>query len=173
MVLDMRNRVWFGCCLSAVALLLFAGNIPFQASAQSNVSTFTIPGLQSLQYNCGYLWADFNAVVGQEVSLHWNSSSASPVAIGVYISTPTAVSGKWYCGVGPTSLHSATSAYGSTQWAPPSTGSYELVIVNPGAYEVSVTVSIVAANGTTIPLSATGRGICYFPPSVGGGGGNM
>ena len=165
----MRNRVWFGCCLSAVALLLFVGNIPSQASAQSNVSTFTIPGMQSLQYRCGYVWADFNASVGQEVNLHWNSSSAIPVAVGVYISTPTAVGGTWYCGIGPNSLRSASNAYGSAQWAAPATGTYALVIVNPGAYEVSVTVSMVA-NGAAIPLSATGSGVCYFPPSAGGGG---
>jgi len=164
----MRNRIWFGCCLSVIALL-YVGNIPFQASAQSNVSTFTIPGMQSLQYRCGYLWADFNASVGQEVSLHWNSSSVIPVAVGVYISTPTAVAGTWYCGIGPNSLRSASNAYGSAQWATPATGTYALVIVNPGTYEVSVTVSMVAANGAEVPLSATGSGVCYFPPSAGGG----
>jgi len=161
----MRNHTWFGCCLSAVTLLLLVSNIALQVSAQSNaVSTFTIPGWQSLGNNCGYVWANFNWVGGQEVTLHWSSSSASPVAVGVYITTPTAVAGTWYCGVGPDSLYSASSASGSRQWAAPATGTYALVIVNPGAYGASVTVSMVAANGATVPLSVTSHGVCYFPP---------
>jgi len=144
--------------LGAAALILLAGNVLFQVSAQSNaVNTFTIQGWQNSPYACWYWWAGFNLNGGEEVRVQWSTSSQIPIAVDLYITTPSAASGRWFCDVGPEALYYYSGAFGSTHWVAPAAGTYALLVVNDGAYTVSGTLSLVAANAT-VPFSATGYG---------------
>jgi hypothetical protein len=158
-----------GGYLGAVALILLAGNVLFQVSAQSNaVNTFTIQGWQNSPYVCWYWWAGFILTGGEEVRVQWSTSSQIPIAVDLYITTPSAAGGRWFCDAGPATLNYYSGAFGSIHWVAPATGTYTLLVVNDDCYTVSGTLSLVAANAT-VPFSATGNGtarqghvICLF-----------
>jgi hypothetical protein len=149
----------------AVALILatLAINGLFQVSAQSNASnTYTIRGWQNSPYVCWYWWASFNLIGGREVGVQWGTSSQLPTAVDLYIATPAAAGGRWFCDAGPEALYYGFGAFGSMHWVAPATGTYALLVVNDGPYTVSGTLSLVASNGT-IPFSATGYGSARQP----------
>jgi hypothetical protein len=148
----------------AVVLILavLASNI--QVSTQSNGSnTFTIQGWQNTPYLCWFRWGSFNLTGGEEVSVQWDTSSQIPIAVDVYIATLSAVSGRWFCDIGPETLYYNSGAFGSIHWVAPATSAYALLVVDNGMYTVSGTLSLVAANAS-IPFSATGYGSARQEP---------
>jgi hypothetical protein len=146
----------FAAFACSVALILLASQAFLEVSAQSDAgNNFSVPGWQNNPYGCSYWWANFNLNAGQEVSVQWTTSGWYP--IDLYIATPLAASGRWFCGTGPEALFYDSGALGSTNWVAPATGTYAFVVVNDGLNAASGTLSLSAGN-TTITASATGYG---------------
>ena len=97
------------------------------------------------------------------MNVEWGTRSQVPVAVDLYIATPSGAGAAWYCDVGPESLFYDSGAFGSMHWVAPTTGKYTLLVVNDGLFAVSGTVTSTTSN-VTIPLSSTGYGAARQPP---------
>ncbi len=155
---------WFAV---ALVLAMLTCNILLPVSAESNaVNTFVIQGWQDTPYVCWYWWAGFSLAGGKEIRVQWNTSSQIPIAVDLYIATPPAVGGRWFCDLGPEALYYDSGAFGSMQWVAPATATYALLVVNDASYTVSGTLSLVEGNAT-IHFSATGYGRAWQPSVCG------
>ena len=156
-------RIFRYCCAVALVLAMLASVTLFQASAENNAANpFLIPGWQTMPYVCRYWWAGFSLTGGEELRVQWSTSSQIPHAVEIYVATPIATVGRWFCDVGPEAFYYYSSTFGSIQWVAPTTGPYAVLVVNDASYTVSGTISLTVGNAT-IPLSARGYGAAWQP----------
>ncbi len=138
----------------ALVLVILVSIIPGQASGQNYLSnTFTLSG--SSIVSCWYWGVKFNATGREQFHLRWTSTSQFPTALDLYIASPSAIGGIWYCDYGPEALYDNSGAFGSVSWIAPATGEYVVLVVNNNRNSVSGALSILAANAT-VAVTAIG-----------------
>jgi len=144
------KSVGFG--LGLVLLTLSSiGLIPLSGQS-SPAFPFTLQG--SSLASCWYYGVGFSAAGGEQITAQWSEapSPVGPVSVNFYIAKLTAVHQTWLCDQGPVNLYWNDGAYGTANWAVPSTGGYAVLVVNYSQYLVSGTISVTIVNAT---ISAT------------------
>ena len=155
-------------CLALTFLAL--GSIGSPPAMAQSPSAFSFTLQESSLVGCWYYGVSFDGTQGQQFTAQWSQSPSAvgPVSVNFYISPLEAVQQIWLCDKGPVNIYWDDGAYGTANWAPPSTGGYAVLVVNYGPYPVSGTISITSGNAT---LSATPIGPAFarrIVPSCGG-----
>jgi CubicO group peptidase (beta-lactamase class C family) len=154
-------------------VLIVAGAITsFPASAQTpSALSFTLPGGSLV--SCWFYGVSFSATEGQKLTLQWseNPSASGPVSLDFYIVPLASIQRVWLCEEGPVSLYWNDGAYGTANWAAPSTGGYVVLLVNYSYHSVSATISVTGVNATisTTPIgpNPVRRETCLSPGCIG------
>jgi len=158
---DLINHgVWMRLRLTAFGLLLIfitlgaTTSLPSWAQPPSAFS-FTLQG--SSMSACWIYRISFSATQGQQFTVRWdqNQTGVGPVSLNLYIARSAEVDKIWLCDDGPVSLYWRDGAYGTVNWAAPSTGGYAIVLVNYSYNSISGAISLTTINAT---LSATAMG---------------
>jgi hypothetical protein len=159
----------FGFVLVFVALGTIT-SLPASAQTPSAFS-FTLQG-SSLAL-CWFYGVSFSATQGQQLTVQWseNTTGVGPVSLDFYIVRLASTNQRWFCDSGPGYLYWNDGAFGTANWAAPSTGGYAVLLVNYSYHSVSGIISVTAANVT---LSATPIGpgtvrrlMCLSPSCIG------
>ena len=140
----------------AVLMLLIVITIAPPASAQTpSAFSFALEG--SSPTTCWFYGVTFNATQGQQLTVQWseNPDQVGPVSLNFYIAPLASIRQLWLCDEGPVYLYWNDGAYGTANWAPPSTGGYVALLVNYSYHSVSGMISVTASNAT-IPTSPIG-----------------
>ena len=142
----------------AVVLMVLGSSLLLPVSAQTNGSNiFNLPGTSPL--GCWYWWTSYSLVGGQDVTLQWSTQSQIPIAVNLYITTPSAGAAKWYCDVGLEAYYYSTlGVFGSVNWRVPETGTYIVLVVNYDLYTTAGTLSLTAGNAA-VPFLGSDYGI--------------
>jgi hypothetical protein len=159
----------FGFVLLFLALGA-TNSLPASAQTPSTFS-FTLQG--SSISTCWYYGVSFRATQGQLLTLKWseNPSGVGSVSLDFYVVPLVSIQRIWLCDEGPVSLYWNDGAYGTANWAAPSTGGYAILLVNYSYHSVSGMISITAVN-TTLSVTPMGSGavrrqICIGPSCIG------
>jgi hypothetical protein len=159
----------FGFVLVLIAMGAF---ILLPASAQApSAFSFTLPGGSLV--SCWYYGVSFTATEGQRLTLQWseNPSGIGPVSLDFYIVPLASIQRIWLCEEGPVSLYWNDGAYGTANWAAPSTGGYAVLLINYSYHTVPGMISVTATNATLsatpIGPSTVRRETCLSPSCIG------
>jgi hypothetical protein len=149
-----------------IAYLLILGVVggfasPPVSGQAYQTSQFSLSGTSYV--SCWYWGVMFNATQGQQFSVKWNETGGVPTSLGMYIVAPSATLEAWYCETGPVALYSNSGAFGSANWAAPSAGEFNVLLVNANYGSVSGTLSIMAPNAT-VTVTPIGYNTARLPP---------
>jgi len=149
--------------LAYLLILAVVGSITSSpVSGQTyQTSSFSLSGMSII--SCWYWGVAFNATLGQRFTVKWNETNSVPTALDLYIVAPSAIHEIWFCDAGPVWLYYNSGAYGSANWAAPSTGEYVVLLVNNNYSPVSGTLSVMAVNAT-VTATSIGYATARQPP---------
>ena len=149
--------------LEYLLILAVVSSIISSPVSGQGYSTYSFSLSRASYVSCWYWGVMFNATQGQQFRVKWNETGGVPTSLGMYIIAPSGTREVWFCDSGPIALYSNSGAFGSANWAAPSAGEFNVLLVNYNYGSVSGTLSIIALNAT-VTVTLIGYNTAPLPP---------